>query len=173
MARHSHRRYGGWACERWIVVFASLSVVVGGLSSTWNGTGSDLDIQQHRRLRGSRFASSPPRFTYRDVPNCRLIALGQEYKDDKFVGVHTFGNLYCEVLRDFRRTRGRKLRMLEIGFGCGHINHGASAQVWKTFFTESNGPGLQLYEVEYGGHEPTGHTYSCTPYQPSSFYHTI
>ena len=139
----------------WIGVLL-LTVISKGVES-WN----DTDAQQHRRLRGNRFVSAP-RFTYRDVPNCRLIALGEEYKDDKFVGVHTFGNLYCEVLRDFRRTRGRKLRMLEIGFGCGHVNHGASAQVWKKFFTENNGPGLQLYEVEYGGHEPTGHTPSYT-----------
>lgn len=43
--------------------------------------------------------------------------------------------------------------MLEIGFGCG--NHdtppGASARVWKKYFSD-NGPGLDLFEVEETAH---------------------
>jgi hypothetical protein len=63
---------------------------------------------------------------WRDVNNCELMALGKEYDDDKFYH-HIFGDLYCENFIPFRNSRS-KLRMLEIGFGCGHHNHGRSAQ---------------------------------------------
>ena len=63
---------------------------------------------------------------WRDVNTCQLMALGKEHEDDKFYG-HIFGDLYCETLIPFRNSR-TKLRMLEIGFGCGHHNHGRSAQ---------------------------------------------
>jgi hypothetical protein len=63
---------------------------------------------------------------WRDVNNCELMALGKEYEDDKFYN-HIFGDIYCENFIPFRNSRS-KLRMLEIGFGCGHHNHGRSAQ---------------------------------------------
>ena len=135
-------------------MFAMMVLVALGLAvsdGAWNVTAP------RRRLRSESTATTGRRhgtYSYRDVKRCRLHELGERHNDDKFV-MHTYGNLYCEVFRDFRRTRGRKLRMLEIGFGCGHTNHGASAQLWKQYFSERNGPGLELYEVEYGPHPPT------------------
>ena len=52
------------------------------------------------------------------ITSCSLVSLGERYHDDKFTN-HNYQNLYCEVLRDFQRSQ-RKMRMLEIGFGCGH-----------------------------------------------------
>ena len=143
-----------------MIAVISVLVVIGVIAAdnreAWNTTGS------HRRLRSESFTSTSTStsitrrttYSYRDVQRCRLHELGERHNDDKFV-MHTYGNLYCEAFRDFRRTRGRKLRMLEIGFGCGHTNHGASAQLWKEYFTERSGPGVELYEVEYGPHPPT------------------
>lgn len=118
---------------------------------------------------------------YRDMNTCPLMILGKELEDDKFYH-HTYGDLYCENLMPFRISR-QKLRMLEIGLGCGHHNSGRSAQgatnyqladvvantllqanhiisflfllqsVWKRFFTEDGGPGVSLYEVDYGPSE--------------------
>lgn len=62
---------------------------------------------------------------WRNMNRCALIHLGKQFGDDKFVS-HTFGDLYCETMAPFRGSRV-PLRMLEIGFGCGHHNHGKSA----------------------------------------------
>lgn len=62
---------------------------------------------------------------WRNLNRCALIHLGKQFGDDKFVA-HTFGDLYCETMAPFRSSRV-PLRMLEIGFGCGHHNHGKSA----------------------------------------------
>jgi hypothetical protein len=40
--------------------------------------------------------------------------------------------------------------MLEVGFGCGHHNHGSSARMWKSFFEDRGGPGVSLYEIDFG-----------------------
>ena len=63
---------------------------------------------------------------FRDMNTCPLMILGKEFEDDKFYH-HTYGDLYCENLSPFRNSR-QKLRMLEIGLGCGHHNNGRSAQ---------------------------------------------
>ena len=75
------------------------------------------------------------------IADCALVSLGVRYNDDKFTN-HQYQNLYCEVLRDFQRSQ-RKIRMLEIGFGCGHnVNtpnqQGVSALIWKEYFGGSN-----------------------------------
>jgi hypothetical protein len=87
------------------------------------------------------------------ISACNLFDIGKALEDDKFTS-HSFGTLYCELLNPIRTGLNRKIRMLEIGFGCGHHNHGVSARVWKQFFSPSNGPGLALYEVDYGPHPP-------------------
>ena len=48
----------------------------------------------------------------------------------------------------------QKTLKLEIGFGCGHHNHGTSARMWKKYFEGGSGPGLSLFEIEYGPYEP-------------------
>ena len=98
------------------------------------------------------------------ITDCSLVSLGERYNDDKFTN-HNYQNLYCEVLRDFQRSQ-RKMRMLEIGFGCGHnVNtpnqQGVSALIWKEYFgsgssinssssSSSSSPssGIDLYEVD-------------------------
>ena len=82
-----------------------------------------LNLMPARSLSG---AINTEVLDWRDVNNCQLMALGKEYDDDKFYE-HTFGDIYCETLIPFRSSRS-KLRMLEVGFGCGHHNHGRSAQ---------------------------------------------
>ena len=78
------------------------------------------------------------------ITSCSLVKLGERYNDDKFTN-HNYQNLYCEVLRDFQRSQ-RKMRMLEIGFGCGHNVHqpnqqGVSALIWKEYFDDGGGSG--------------------------------
>lgn len=95
------------------------------------------------------------------IASCSLVKLGERYNDDKFTN-HNYQNLYCEVLRDFQQSQ-RKMRMLEIGFGCGHnINQlnqqGVSALIWKEYFgdghsssgsySSSSSSGIDLYEVD-------------------------
>lgn len=63
---------------------------------------------------------------YMDMKTCPLMILGKELEDDKFYH-HTYGDLYCENLMPSRISR-QKLRMFEIGFGCGHHNHGRSTK---------------------------------------------
>jgi hypothetical protein len=80
-----------------------------------------------RGERASRKLTSPRDggLDFRNLNKCALIHLGKVHGDDKFVS-HTFGDLYCETMAPFRSSRA-PLRMLEIGFGCGHHNHGKSA----------------------------------------------
>jgi len=65
---------------------------------------------------------------------------------------HHYDRLYCPDLMPFwsKTVTQRPLRVLEIGFGCGHHTHGASALMWKRFFHSNGGPGVQLYEIDYG-----------------------
>lgn len=89
---------------------------------------------------------------WRDVNSCELMALGKEYNDDKFYD-HIFGDLYCENLIPFRNSK-TKLRMLEIGFGCGHHNHGRSAQgkrIYRVSFVQPHlMKSINFYYAQYG-----------------------
>ena len=77
--------------------------------------------------------------------SCPLYHMGLILGDDKFTS-HSYHNMYCEVFRDFKATQ-KKIRMLEIGFGCGHNNHGVSARIWKSFFS-NGGSDVNLYEID-------------------------
>ena len=77
--------------------------------------------------------------------SCSLHHMGELLNDDKFTS-HEYMNMYCEVFRDFKMSP-KKTRMLEIGFGCGHNNHGVSARIWKSYFT-TGGSGVDLYEID-------------------------
>ena len=83
--------------------------------------------ESERGERASRKLTSPRDggLDFRNLNKCGLIRLGKVHGDDKFVS-HAFGDLYCETMAPFRSSR-TPLRMLEIGFGCGHHNHGKSA----------------------------------------------
>jgi len=79
-----------------------------------------------------------------NVPgNCTLQTI---MTDDKFT-IHAYQNLYCETFRDFRRSP-MKMKMLEIGFGCGHHVNGRSSLIWTTWFAAAGGAGLELHEVD-------------------------
>ena len=81
--------------------------VTGTGARTGTGTGTVLDP-----LMGT---SSLP---YWAVPHCPLVQYGREVGHQSYL-THAYGDLYCEVFRDFRRTkRGGKLRLLEVGFDC-------------------------------------------------------
>lgn len=81
---------------------------------------------------------------------CPLFELGRLYQNDKIIS-HNYGNLYCELMQQFRHKE-KKVKMLEIGFGCGHHNHGTSAQMWKKYFQSGSGPDVSLYEIDFGTH---------------------
>lgn len=76
---------------------------------------------------------------------CQLTKLGNHYEVDKFNPFQNYQSLYCEL---FFHKRAQKLRMLEIGFGCGHHVHGASAKLWNKFFTN-----LDYYAMDYMNNE--------------------
>jgi len=82
---------------------------------------------------------------------CNLALLGKHFHNDKVVS-HTYNTLFCETLSPLLKST-QELRMLEIGFGCGHHNHGTSALMWKSFFHMHKGPGVKLYEIDYGPSE--------------------
>eukprot|EP00002_Diphylleia_rotans_P027904 TRINITY_DN561_c0_g2_i1.p1 TRINITY_DN561_c0_g2~~TRINITY_DN561_c0_g2_i1.p1 ORF type:complete len:231 (-),score=22.99 TRINITY_DN561_c0_g2_i1:1394-2086(-) len=79
-----------------------------------------------------------------------LRRLGKQFDVDKFLGppFHSYETLYCKVVPSFlhrRQIAAQEIRMLEIGFGCGHHVHGRSALLWSQFF----GSRLRLYEIDY------------------------
>lgn len=96
-------------------------------------------------LSAEPFTRSDPYWQITANATCPLHHMGLLLAEDKF-SEHHYENLYCEVFRDYRSSK-QKTRMLEIGFGCGHIVHGVSARVWKSFFTHG-GSGIDLYEVD-------------------------
>ena len=65
------------------------------------------------------------------ISNCYLHQLGDELLIEKFI-IHDYENTYCELLPQLlRQMKNNTIRMLEIGFGCGHItSHGRSAVGW-------------------------------------------
>ena len=78
---------------------------------------------------------------------CNLGQIGKALENDKVLH-HKYHHLYCKEFMPFiNGIKDRPIRMLEIGFGCGHHNHGTSAIMWNKFFT-SNDAQLQLYEVD-------------------------
>ena len=97
---------------------------------------------------------------YWELNNCPIIEIGKKIEEDKVL-THTYGEMYCELFENLchkEKNKGMKnkekyhslnnknsgkLRMLEIGFGCGHHVQGVSSVLWKTYFTE-HGPGVTL-----------------------------
>lgn len=78
---------------------------------------------------------------------CNLGQIGKALENDKVLH-HKYHHLYCKEFMPFvNGIKDRAVRMLEIGFGCGHHNHGTSAVMWNKFFT-SHGTDLKLYEVD-------------------------
>ncbi|RYG97820.1 class I SAM-dependent methyltransferase [archaeon] len=72
---------------------------------------------------------------------CDLAGLGNNLESDKVNPYHNYQALYCDLFRHYRNS---PVRMLEIGFGCGHNVHGSSALVWNKFFSQ-----LKYYTVDY------------------------
>ena len=99
----------------------------------------------------------------RKSDGCNLKEIGSLLVNDKIE--HEYGNLYEKELCLMKR-RGAPVRMLEIGFGCGHHNHGTSARMWKEFFEGSSNISansttstaasssphspLHLFEIDFG-----------------------
>ena len=76
---------------------------------------------------------------------CPLYKLGFKHESDK-INQHRFYELYCDLLEKYR---GREaMRMLEIGFGCGHHVHGSSALMWREYFDPKHNTGFILHEVD-------------------------
>lgn len=96
----------------------------------------------HTNLRGSH------RHWNHSTGYCPLAGLGKFFDNDKMVS-HQYLPIYCEKLQPFRKSDTR-LRMLEIGFGCGHHGErGSSANMWKSFFHMRHGPGVDLWEIDW------------------------
>ena len=104
---------------------AIYTIAVIKLDFTENLANSTMRSSNGRRLQETKLVKNY-NLDFRDMNTCPLMILGKEFEDDKFYH-HTYGDLYCENLSPFRNSR-QKLRMLEIGLGCGHHNNGRSAQ---------------------------------------------
>lgn len=86
---------------------------------------------------------------------CPFTTVGLEYEADKVGPItrvgsagHRYGPMYCDILTPLRSSP-RKLRVLEIGFGCGHYNNGVGARVIKNFFQSDGGPDVLLWDIDY------------------------
>ena len=151
----------------WQMLFVLLGcvVVLGALVSVWHNLFNDPNKQHAMEpffsanttqisskepletfvLQKPLYNLSEPYWLMTSNSTCSLHHMGQLLNDDKFTS-HQYMNIYCDVFRDFKSSQ-KKTRMLEIGFGCGHNNHGVSARIWKSFFTDG-GSGLDLYEID-------------------------
>ena len=86
---------------------------------------------------------------------CPFTTVGLEYEADKVGPItrvgsagHRYGPMYCDILTPLRSSP-HKLRVLEIGFGCGHYNNGVGARLIKNFFQSDGGPDVLLWEIDY------------------------
>lgn len=72
-----------------------------------------------------------------------LVEAARKVNCDKFDENHMYQNLYCD---SFHPIRHLPLRMLEIGFGCGHWKgvNGVSSLTWKGYFKS-----LKYYAIDY------------------------
>lgn len=67
---------------------------------------------------------------------CPFTTLGLALQNDKVGPIagttngHHYGQMYCEILTPMRQLT-RKVRILEIGFGCAHWNKGVGARLLK------------------------------------------
>ena len=102
-----------------------------------------------RRLENIHSGVSSSSINYWELNKCDLLEYAHIFQADK-ITAHSFGDIYCEILRKYRyksiiqgEIKRKKLRMLEIGLGCGHHIVGAGANMFKKYFTE-DGPGLEL-----------------------------
>ena len=73
--------------------------------------------------------------------NRDFLKLCHEADTDKCHGAHTYQYGYSKYLTNLRN---QKVRMFEIGLGCGQSNLGASFRLWTKFF-----PQLVLHIMEY------------------------
>lgn len=101
----------------------------------------------------STFKRPPHRFSHRHFEQalyCPLFDLATlpAIHNDKYFS-HNYCYTYCDIFQPLRRSN-IGIRMLEIGFGCGHHNHGSSALLWKSYFSFLNGPGVKLWAIDYG-----------------------
>ena len=72
---------------------------------------------------------------------CNFEEIASKYKVDKIDEYHRYQDLYCMLFQPLRHS---KIAMLEIGFGCGHHIAGASALLFKEFFSQ-----LRYYAIDY------------------------
>ena len=84
---------------------------------------------------------------------CNLKELGEEYQVDKVNIFHNYQILYCELLKPIRHNH---IKLLEIGFGCGHHVHGQSCLMWNAFFSH-----LTYYAVDFMDENSKERVTSC------------
>ena len=85
-----------------------------------------------------------------------MIAIDKKLHLHKFDNaVHpssSYGNLYCETMRDFRRHRENRMpQMLLVGLNCNDRNNRSPeniAKLWKTYFTDNHGPGVHMFGMD-------------------------
>ena len=93
---------------------------------------------------------------YWDVNRCELVSIDKKLHLHKFDLFHppSYGDLYCETMRDFRRFRENRLpQMLLVGLGCNdndqnNKNPEDIAKLWKMYFSDNNGTGVHLYGMD-------------------------
>lgn len=95
---------------------------------------------------------------------CPFTALGQGLEADRAGPAeqrpsgagHRYGSMYCDILTPLRSSP-RKLRVLEVGFGCdGAGIGGRRARLIKSFLKDERGPDVLLWDVDHaesGGDE--------------------
>lgn len=84
---------------------------------------------------------------------CELANIGNQARNDKVDLFHNYQGLYCDL---FRHMRTAPVRMLEIGFGCGHHIHGSSAIMWNQYFKN-----LRYYSIDYADANNAAAVHKC------------
>lgn len=96
-----------------------------------------------RVIAGTNFTTLEDHEVHAEHACEQLMTLGRKFSCDKFDGGHAYQNTYCDL---FHMLRNQPLKMLEIGFGCGHWKgqNGMSALVWRAWFHR-----LDYYAIDY------------------------
>ena len=83
---------------------------------------------------------------------CDLIRIDKQLHLNKFDNSNSYGEMYCEMMPDFRRHReNRKPQILLVGLNCNDHkdkNSDKLIRLWKMYFNENNGPGVHLYGID-------------------------
>ena len=83
---------------------------------------------------------------------CELVRIDKKLRLGKFDNFNSYGDLYCETMRDFRLHRENRMpQMLLVGLSCNDRKNQSPeniAKLWKIYFNENNGTGVHIFGID-------------------------